>query len=236
MTRLFSFVLVLLAVTLPSSISAHAQSPVVVAEPARAGAVDGVRENSDAFIWRLLTQFAAPVSSTQASPVVFETWASDADTFSKTPHWPEAGAPMRLHASVLNAFKRDAPEAADGHRPIDVSCDTPGNAPVGGFPTSGTPKPCIGEQTKRNRPMFDYIVDNGLYSKQGQEGFGDTVEFPTGSNPGTKDGKPVPGRMGAIMLKVSYRILDPVKNANLISHLHTVDALIYFPGPPATMQ
>ena len=167
MTRLFLFVLVLLALTLASSISAHAQSPVVVAEPARAGAVDGVRENSDAFIWRLLTQFAAPVSSTQASPVVFETWASDADTFSKTPHWPEAGAPMRLHASVLNAFKRDAPEAADGHRPIDVSCDTPGNAPVGGFPTSGTPKPCIGEQTKRNRPMFDYIVNNGLNTQAG---------------------------------------------------------------------
>lgn len=85
-----------------------------------------------------------------------------------------------------------------------------------------------------NKPMFDYIVDNGLYSKQGQEGFGDTVEFPTGSNPGTKDGKPVPGRMGAIMLKVSYRILDPVKNANLLGQFHTSDALIYFPGPPAT--
>ena len=83
-----------------------------------------------------------------------------------------------------------------------------------------------------NKPMFDYIVDNGLYSKQGQEAFGQTVEFPTGSNPGAG----TPGRMGAIMLKVSYRILDPVKNANLISQFHTVDALIYFPGPPATMQ
>lgn len=87
-----------------------------------------------------------------------------------------------------------------------------------------------------NKPMFDYIVDNGLYSKQGQEAFGQTIEFPTGNNPGTTDGKPVPGRMGAIMLKVSYRILDPVKNANLISQFHTTDALIYFPGPPATKQ
>jgi hypothetical protein len=87
-----------------------------------------------------------------------------------------------------------------------------------------------------NQPMFDYIVDNGLFSKQGQEAFGETVEFPTGINPGKdKNGVPFPGRMGAIMLKVSYRILDP-KNANLISQFHTSDALIYFPGPPATKQ
>ncbi|WP_354179953.1 hypothetical protein [Bradyrhizobium sp. LA6.1] len=87
-----------------------------------------------------------------------------------------------------------------------------------------------------NKPMFDYIVDNGLYSKQGQEAFGQTVEFPTGSNPG-KDkttGADLPGRMGAIMVKVSYRILDPLKSANLINQFHTVDALIYFPGGKAT--
>lgn len=162
MTRLCSLVLVQLAVAMLGSESVHAQSPVIVAEPARGGAVDGARENSDAFIWRLLTQFAAPVSSTQASPVVFETRASDADTFSKTPHWPDPGTPMRFHASALATFKAVVPGGADAHLPIDVPCATPGNAPVGGFPTSGNPKPCIGEQTKRNRPMFDYIVTNHL--------------------------------------------------------------------------
>jgi hypothetical protein len=81
-----------------------------------------------------------------------------------------------------------------------------------------------------NHPMFDFIVDKGLYSKAGQEKEGDTIEFPIGSNPsGT-----APGRMGAIMLKVSYRILDPQKDRNLLSRFHTSDALIYFPGPPAT--
>jgi hypothetical protein len=86
-----------------------------------------------------------------------------------------------------------------------------------------------------NQPMFDYIVDNGLYSKEGQQKFGQTIEFPTGNSPGKKqDGSEIPGRMGAIMLKVSYRILDPVKNQNLLSQFHTSDALIYFPGPPAT--
>jgi hypothetical protein len=37
--------------------------------------------------------------------------------------------------------------------------------------------------------------------------------------------------MGAIMLKVSYRILDPQKDKNLLGQFHTSDALIYFPGP-----
>ena len=40
--------------------------------------------------------------------------------------------------------------------------------------------------------------------------------------------------MGAIMLKVSYRILDPKQDEPLISQFHTVDALIFFPGPPTT--
>jgi hypothetical protein len=86
-----------------------------------------------------------------------------------------------------------------------------------------------------NQPMFDFIESKGLYSKRGQEAFGEAIEFPMGINPGKdKDGNPVPARMGAIMLKVSYRILDPVANKNLIGQFHTSDALIYFPGPPAT--
>jgi hypothetical protein len=86
-----------------------------------------------------------------------------------------------------------------------------------------------------NGPMFDYIVTKDLHSKAGQLNVHDDVVFPTGVNPGKdKDGKPTPGRMGAIMLKVSYRILDPEKNKDLLNQFHTVDALIYFPGGTAT--
>src|ERR1700730_17988135 len=66
---------------------------VVVAVPAKAGAVEETTENSDAFLWRLFTEFVAPVSQKKPSPVVFETWASDKDTFSAHPHWPEPGEP-----------------------------------------------------------------------------------------------------------------------------------------------
>ena len=152
----------LLAATLaPPLAAAPKDTTIVVAVPAKAGAVDGTRQNSDAFIWRLLTQFAAPVSSSRPSPVEFETWASDEDTFSATPHWPGADAPKKLHASVLGAMS--APHGS----PIDVTCAPPGNAAVGGFPTTGTPTPCIAEETKRNRPQFDYIVANNLNTQAG---------------------------------------------------------------------
>jgi hypothetical protein len=81
-----------------------------------------------------------------------------------------------------------------------------------------------------NEPMYRYIEANELYSKAGQQKFAGHVEFPTGNNP-PKDNS-APGHMGAIMLKVSYRILDPVKNKDLLTKFHTVDALIYFPGRP----
>jgi hypothetical protein len=88
-----------------------------------------------------------------------------------------------------------------------------------------------------NRPMFDYILVNGLYSKQGQERFEQTIEFPSGVNPVNSvqpGGAAQPGRMGAIMLKVSWRILDRQEDKDLIPKFHTVDALVFFPGPPFT--
>ena len=84
---------------------AHAQKNVVVATPSRAGAVEGTSEDSDAFIWRIFTEFVAPVSDNKPSPVVFETWASDKDTFSTNPHWPEPGEHMKFQPSVLQFTK-----------------------------------------------------------------------------------------------------------------------------------
>src|SRR5262249_32251173 len=150
---------------------------VAVAVPARAGAVDGTTDNSDVFIWRKFTEFVAPVTRGQKSPVIFETWASDDDTFSTAPHWPDPSEPRKLHASVLALTKRLPASPLPGSpvhsitsllsAPIDVPCATPGNAGVGAFPTGGTPSPCIAEETKRNRVQFDYIKDNQLNTKAG---------------------------------------------------------------------
>jgi hypothetical protein len=150
--------------------AAAAQAPVVVATPARAGAVDGTTENSDAFIWRLFTEFTAPASHSDPSRVVFETWASDDNTFSTSPHWPSPGEPMRLRASVLAAVKALSFGGAGFNlmsSTIDVPCKAPPGAAVGGFPSGSSPAPCIAEQVQRNRSLFDYIVNNNLNTKAG---------------------------------------------------------------------
>ncbi len=81
-----------------------------------------------------------------------------------------------------------------------------------------------------NKVMFDYIADNNLYSKQGQAGSRiNPIAFPEGVND-DKSKNPGPGKMGAVMVKVSWRILDPARDD--LSKFHTADALVYFPGPP----
>ncbi|HYI28992.1 MAG TPA: hypothetical protein VD863_14215 [Bradyrhizobium sp.] len=196
MTKLLPAVVAGLALLLSGS-SASAQT-VVVAVPAQAGPVDGKTENSDAFIWRLFTEFTAPASAAQPSPVVFETWASDADTFSTTPRWPGPNEPMKLQASVLDTVKKSGGIEAVGRlhaSALDVPCNKPGNAAVGGFPTSGSPTPCIGEQVKRNRPQFDYIVSNKLNTQSGlAAAFAKSlkVEMPTESIAVKGDWVPLP--------------------------------------------
>lgn len=135
---------------------------VVVAVPARAGAVNGTSQNSDEFIWRLVTELATPVAGSQPARVVFETWASDASVFSRSPRWPGADEPRKLgRASVLGALSSPSTGA------VDVPCSPPRGAAVGAFPVGGSPTPCVAEEVRRNRPQFDYIVGNNLNTRDG---------------------------------------------------------------------
>jgi hypothetical protein len=165
-----SAVIIGLALALIGSAIASAQKALVVAVPAKVEAVNGTTENSDAFIWHLFTPILAPTFRSSTPRVAFELWASDDDTFSQTPPWPSPNDPIKLHASVLESIKRMEPGVFDSmikeHTgPIDVQCNAPGNPAVGGFPTSGTPPPCIPEQTNRNFPMFDYIIRDKLNTR-----------------------------------------------------------------------
>lgn len=148
-----------LMATLAVSLSAAEKDrvTVVVAVPARAGAVDGTTQNSDEFIWRAFVSFVSPAIAGQTSPVVFETWASDEDTFTYTPHWPSPTEPKKLHGSLLGAM------STPNQSPIDVPCNPPQGAATANFPPAG----CIAEEVKRNRPQFDYIVNNHLNTQVG---------------------------------------------------------------------
>ena len=157
--------------TSKGAVTGAAQEPLMVGLPARPRPVDGTKQNSDEFIWNKFVEFVAPVDKSHPSPVIFETWASDKDTFSKTPQWPAPDAPKKFQASVLSAA------ANSGHQAIDIPCNhfqppTPapagpppigGNPAVAGFPSSG----CIAEEVKRNRPQFDYIVKKKLNTQAG---------------------------------------------------------------------
>lgn len=72
-----------------------------------------------------------------------------------------------------------------------------------------------------NKPMFDYIVTNKLYSKAGQQAFNQTVDFPCGANPTATS----PGAEGAIMVKSAWMVID----ASQKGRFHSSEALVYSP-------
>ncbi len=73
-----------------------------------------------------------------------------------------------------------------------------------------------------NRPMFEFIVQNGLYSRTGQSGFGQPIVFPAGDPPSTGN----QGPMGAIMVKAAWKVIGPGDDP---SQFHIVNALAYNP-------
>ena len=62
--------------------------------------------------------------------------------------------------------------------------------------------------------MFDYILNNKLYSRAGQSAFTGTVSFPCGG--GTD--------AGAIMLKAAWKVLGTGDDPK---HFHRTQALVY---------
>ncbi|MGF6554595.1 hypothetical protein ABIA48_000975 [Pseudomonas sp. S30_BP2TU TE3576] len=75
-----------------------------------------------------------------------------------------------------------------------------------------------------NQSMFNGIVDNGLYSIEGQQKFfaakkTNTVAFSCGSNDTSQ--------VGSVMVKASWKVLGANDRPQ---DFHTVDALVYTPG------
>jgi hypothetical protein len=86
-----------------------------------------------------------------------------------------------------------------------------------------------------NRSMFEYIQEHNLQSRAGQQSKENAslkVDFPAGANR-------APGDPGAVMLKVSWKVLD---SPNERQNFHTVDALVLMkrhlnePGKPRCLR
>jgi hypothetical protein len=74
-----------------------------------------------------------------------------------------------------------------------------------------------------NRPMFEYIVANTLYSKQGQQNFAGAIDFPEGNVTATTPPS-APGTVGAIMVKAAWKVMGPGDDP---AKFHKIDALVY---------
>jgi hypothetical protein len=114
----------------------------------------------DQVAWKLFIQVNAAAGGSNA---LFETWASDTDTFNPSPQFPATASPLSPHAPVIATAGRLAIQEA------------------GGLVPQIPPLP-VGEESRRNRDTFAFIVANNLYRVSGlKAAFGKTFSFPVSS-------------------------------------------------------
>jgi hypothetical protein len=102
--------------------------------------------NPDRFAWTLFLAVNADAKTAGNNNALFETWASDGDTFQTNPTWPTTAAPLALRLRALELARRPR---------------------VGGLAPLAVPGGAATEETRRNRPDFDFIVQNNLYKVSG---------------------------------------------------------------------
>lgn len=163
----------------------HAQS-----SPAGIGYSPGAA--LDKISWQSFIDVVRPAPSPNPSgALTFETWATDAETFDSSttpPVWPsgpsEARNEKRFQRSFLGLHRPAGLKELLGDNGVPVPCNSPADAAAGNFPTPASATPptnCLAEEVRRNKPAFDYIVKDNLYSASGlQANFPSStpIEFP----------------------------------------------------------
>jgi hypothetical protein len=123
----------------PGQIPGGPQPPAFVPPPD----LDPAINEPDKLAWQLFAKVTAPAASAGNNNVLFETWASDDQTFTQNPQWPTTAPVMRLKVPALER----AAAAQGGLQPQVLE---------GG-----------GEEVRRNKPTFDFIVNNNLFTQSG---------------------------------------------------------------------
>jgi hypothetical protein len=131
----------------------------------------------DRVAWCLFLYVNSNASTTGNNNALFETWASDNDTFQTNPVWPGPGAaemalrrPVLPHLGLQQAQQQSQPPGLFRPfvLPFSSSQCTPGQL-------------CVGEEVRRNKATFDYINDNKLYTEDGLRSSTITISFPADS-------------------------------------------------------
>ncbi len=138
--------------------------------------------NPDKQSWELFMTVNTAASGPNNNNAVFETWASDGDTFKPTPAWPVGQPQVEIGERALGlvlrrAHPRISPQVLPGGRDL------------------------VGEETRRNRPDFDFIVNNNLFRVSGLE-----AAF--------QAGKPIAFPVDSIEVKANWVAVDRLKEFN----------------------
>jgi len=197
-TRMQTLAVVVFAVTLATAQSPSPAAPAPADKP-ECRAADG-RPNvntanlaancPDLFAWSKFIEVNAPAPNAKGK-VLWETWATDPNTFPATPNptlcgmpnpppgtcpmWPAAADPHVMMPAAKRADDDNDPSTPPPHMVMAPS------------PTKGVPPDLgaiAGETIRRNRVTFDYIVSHGLWYQEGlkqrfNENF--TIELPLAS-------------------------------------------------------
>ena len=138
---------------------------IVALRGAEAQATNDIANHPDEAAWGFFAQAAASTAGGRGVPT-FMTWAGDEDTFGETPRFPGQSSGLNLRATVLPRLLRTA---------------RPGVAGAHGW-TPSLLHDIAQEEVRRNRPAFDYIVNNRLNTRSGLiAAFGTNIVFPRGS-------------------------------------------------------
>ena len=115
----------------------------------------------DQLAWQFFIQVNTRAGGNNA---LFETWASDTDTFKPNPQFPTTAAPLALRQPAVPALGRIAAQRAGRLLPAVP----PGQGAL--------------EESRRNLDAFNFIKDNNLYKVTGLiAAFGKTITFPVGA-------------------------------------------------------
>src|SRR5579871_1464504 len=116
----------------------------------------------DMVAWQSFIHVNTSAGGTNA---LFETWASDTDTFKMDPQFPPSPQPLALRAPVIATLGPQAIQESGGLLPA-----------IPPDPTRTL------EETRRNEAAFKFIKDNGLFKVTGlKAAFGRLLSFPIDS-------------------------------------------------------
>lgn len=149
--------------------------------------------NPDKVSWELFALVNKAAGIPNRPDVVFETWASNEDTFQSNPRFPGTTAPPSCQTLVAAAPGQPAaaaqPQAAPAASPKILNIPAlialaPRPPVLRPHVTAADPGAEASEETRRNKATFDFIFCNKLFTKAGLRAAfaaGRAISFPTDS-------------------------------------------------------